>query len=123
MSLLPSDVCKDILLLAKARVDIIRDQMAEEVPHEVCVRAVRRDEEGVMVTAFGASEAFLWDPFAMELVPYGNLHTTQTGARNALVALGYTEVLDRYGEMDGHGKFQMHTPLKALQACYYREVN
>ena len=123
MSLLPSDVCKDILLLAKARVDIIRDQMAEEVPHEVLVEHVHRDEEGVATLVFRASEAFLWDPFAMKLVPYGALHTTQTGARNALVALGYTEVLDRYGEMDGHGRFQIHIPLKALQACYYREVN
>ena len=51
-------VVEDVLLLSKARSEVVAEQMTRRVPHEVRVTAVRENGD----TAFGMSQFHLWNP-------------------------------------------------------------
>ena len=68
---------KDVLLLSKARSEVVAEQMARRVVHEVRVTTVRRDElphtypPGASPTVvWGMTEPRLWNPIAERLEPY-----------------------------------------------------
>ena len=111
-------VVKDVLLLSKARSEVVAEQMARRVPHEVRVTTVRENGD----TAFGMSQFHLWNPITEELEVYGNLHIHQSGARNTLVARGYVEIQGENGQPSGYGRFEALIPVRELQRIYMRPV-
>ena len=129
-------VVKDVLLLSKARSEVVAEQMARRVPHEVHVLAVRRDDVGLQVRPdelhfgahFGDSRTHvwsngphLWNPITGRLeLQATTYHVRETGARNALVARGYVEVLIEDGQRDGYGRFEALIPVRELQRIYMR---
>ena len=111
-------LAKDVLLLSKARSEVVAEQMARRVPHEVRVTTVRENGD----TAFGMSQFHLWNPITEELEVYGNLHIHQSGARNTLVARGYVEIPGENGQPSGYGRFEALIPVRELQRIYMRPV-
>ena len=127
---------KDVLLLSKARSEVVAEQMARRVPHEVHVLAVRRDDVGLQVRPdelhfgahFGDSRTHvwsngphLWNPITGRLeLQATTYHVRETGARNALVARGYVEVPGENGQPSGYGRFEALIPVRELQRIYMR---
>ena len=123
-------LAKDVLLLSKARSEVVAEQMARRVPHEVrVVTMLRRNDVGfVLPVGYGESrshvwhvtDAHLWNPITERLEPYDSYHLRGTGVRNALVARGYVEVQGEDGQRDGYGRFEVLVPVRELQRIYMR---
>ena len=113
---------KDVLLLSKARSEVVAEQMARRVVHEVRVTSVRQYYAGQHCTLYGMTEGHLWNPTTEQLESYRAKHSRETGARNTLIARGYVEVLEN-GQPDGFGRFEALIPRQALQRVYLRPAN
>ena len=120
-------VVKDVLLLSKARSEVVAEQMTRRVPHEVRVTTVRRDQlphtypTGTSPhVVWGVTEPHLWNPITERLEPYDSYHARETGARNTLVARGYVEIPGENGQPSGYGRFEALVPVRELQRIYMR---
>ena len=70
---------KDVLLLSKARSEVVAEQMTRCVVHEVRVTSVRQYYAGQHRTLYGMTEGYLWNPTTEQLGSYRAKHPPRDG--------------------------------------------
>ena len=119
-------VVKDVLLLSKARSEVVAEQMTRRVAHKVDVTVTRERvmpfQQDSWAHSWGVTEPYLWDPSTERLEPYDSSHANETGLRNALAARGYVEEDRESPGAAQHGRFEVLVPVRELQRIYMRPV-